>query len=67
MKVITDFETGNESMVESLREMGLYHGLTESFEAVRKLIQSKGYDGLVYKNEGEYKHKATSSRNAAQY
>ena len=57
MKVITEFETTNEPQVEQLRQMGLYHGLTESFESIKKLLKSKGYDGLVYKNEGEYKHR----------
>ena len=58
MDRIEKFETENESQVEQLRQMGLYTGLDESFQEIKELIQKKGYDGVVYLNEGEYKHKS---------
>ena len=58
MNTIIEFETANEPLVEQLREAGLYKGETASYNRVKELIKSKGYDGLVYKNRNEYKHLA---------
>ena len=45
----------SNSKLKMLEENGFVIG---EFENITKLIQSKGYDGIVYLNEGEYKHKS---------
>ena len=64
---IEQYEEENQSTLQALADAGLYHGgTTDSYQAIVKLLQKKGYDGIVYLNEGEYKHKSIR-RKAAEY
>mgnify|MGYP003132753047 CR=1 FL=1 len=56
LKLINDAKAElSPAILKNLQENGFVVG---EFDNITKLIQSKGYDGLVYLNEGEYKHKA---------
>ena len=50
------------SLLKNLEENGFVVG---EFDNITKLIQSKGYDGIVYQNEGEYKHRSILKKAAA--
>ena len=55
-KIINDAKAKlSPSQLKMLEENGFVIG---EFDNITKLIQSKGYDGIVYLNEGEYKHKS---------
>ncbi len=53
--MITATKELSNSKLKMLEENGFVVG---EFDNITKLIQSKGYDGLVYLNEGEYKHRS---------
>ena len=56
LKLINDAKAElSPAVLKNLQENGFVVG---EFDNITKLIQSKGYDGLVYLNEGEYKHRS---------
>jgi|TARA_R110000851_G_scaffold7719_1_gene29740 hypothetical protein len=63
LKLIDDAKAElSPSALKMLEENGFVVG---EFENITKLIQSKGYDGIVYQNLGEYKHKAIYNKAVA--